>query len=295
MSDEFDAVVARVRERVTPDAEERARLEAVADEVVERARAAVADLDVDAAVVRVGSTARGTWTAGDRDVDVFVRFPPSLDRERLEAYGLRVGHAAVPNGHEEYAEHPYVKGTVDGYDVDLVPCYAVDDATEAQSAVDRTPFHTRYVEDRIDDELAADVRVAKRFLKAVGVYGSDLKTRGFSGYLTELLVVEYGGFRPLVEAVASDWHPPVRFDPEGHGRTEFDDPLVFVDPTDPERNCSRTRATTASNPRIPTPWTRPPSGRRSSAAGRRPWQSGSTPPTSSTISCGPSSPGRSTA
>ncbi len=236
MSDEFDAVVERVRERVTPDAEERAQLEAVAETVVERATAAVADLDVDAEVVRVGSTARGTWTAGDRDVDVFVCFSPDLDRERLERLGLEVGHATVPDGHEEYAEHPYVKGTVDGYEVDLVPCFAVDDATEAQSAVDRTPFHNRYVEARLDGELAADVRVAKRFCKAVRVYGSDLKTRGFSGYLTELLVLAYGGFRPLVEAAAEDWHPPVRFDPEDHGERSFDDPLVFVDPTDPERN-----------------------------------------------------------
>ena len=236
MSDEFDAVIERVRERVTPDAAERAELEAVADDVVRRAEAAVADLAVEVEVVRVGSTARDTWTAGDRDVDVFVCFPPPLDRERLERYGLRVGHAAVPDGHEEYAEHPYVKGTVDGYDVDLVPCFAVEDATEAQSAVDRTPFHTRYVADGLDDRLAADVRVAKRFCKAVGVYGSDLKTRGFSGYLTELLVLEYDGFRPLVEAAATDWHPPVRFDPADHGRRSFDDPLVFVDPTDPERN-----------------------------------------------------------
>jgi tRNA nucleotidyltransferase (CCA-adding enzyme) len=67
------------------------------------------------------------------------------------------------------------------------------------------------------------------------VYGSDLKTRGFSGYLTELLVVEYGGFRAFVEA-AADWHPPVVIDPEGHAAASFDDPLVVVDPTDPERN-----------------------------------------------------------
>lgn len=238
MSDEFDAVVERVRERVTPDAEERAELDAVAAAVVDRAAAAVADLDrdVDADVVRVGSTARETWTAGDRDVDVFVCFPPELDRTELETYGLEVGHAVLPDGHEEYAEHPYVRGTVDGYDVDLVPCFAVEDATAARSAVDRTPFHTRYVRDRLDDDLAADVRVCKAFMKGVGVYGSDLKTRGFSGYLTELLVLAYGGFRPLIEAAADDWHPPVRFDPAGHGETDFEDPIVFVDPTDPDRN-----------------------------------------------------------
>jgi len=238
MSEEFDAVVERVRERVVPDGDERARLDSVVATLRERTDAAIADLPLDADdvdVVLVGSTARGTWLAGERDVDLFVRFPTSLSREQLEEYGLEIGHAVLPDGHEEYAEHPYVKGTFDGFDVDLVPCFAVPDATAIRSAVDRTPFHTEYLADRVDAHLADEVRVCKQFLTGVGVYGSDLRTRGFSGYLTELLVVEYGGFRGLVEA-AADWQPPVELDPGDHGRASFDDPLVVIDPTDPERN-----------------------------------------------------------
>jgi len=244
MSDEFDAVVERVRERVEPDAAERERLDRVAEDLHERARAAIADLPVDAEVIQVGSTARDTWLAGDRDIDLFVSFPADVSRDDLESYGLDVGHAVLPQGHEEYAEHPYVKGTDDGFDVDLVPCYAVEDAAEIQSAVDRTPFHTEYLEDRIDESLAGDVRVAKQFLTGIGVYGSDLRTRGFSGYLTELLVHEYGGFRAFVEA-AAEWHPPVELDPEGHAQATFDDPLVVIDPTDPERNVAAVCSTEA--------------------------------------------------
>ncbi|WP_324756098.1 CCA tRNA nucleotidyltransferase [Haloarcula montana] len=235
MSDEFDTVVERVRERVSPDDDERTRLQRAASEVRRRAADAVATLPVTAEIVQVGSTARGTWTAGDRDIDVFVCFPPELDRETLESYGLEVGHAVLPEGREEYAEHPYVVGEIEGYTVDLVPCYDVADATAIQSAVDRTPFHTRYLESRLDDRLAGEVRVTKQFLKGVGVYGSDLRTRGFSGYLTELLIVEYGSFRAFLEA-AADWQPPVEFDPEDHAEATFDDPLVVVDPTDPDRN-----------------------------------------------------------
>jgi tRNA nucleotidyltransferase (CCA-adding enzyme) len=247
----FESVLKRVRDRVVPDAEEAAELEAAVDALTERAEAALEDLPVEADVLLVGSTARGTWLAGDRDVDLFVRFSPDLDREDLERYGLEVGHAVLPGGHEEFAEHPYVKGEHRGFEVDCVPCYAVENATEIRSAVDRTPFHTDYLEGRIDP-LADDVRVAKAFLSGVGVYGSDLRTKGFSGFLTELLVLEYGGFREFVEA-AADWHPPVELDPEDHGRERetaspsrndevgdadlaFSDPLVVVDPTDPARN-----------------------------------------------------------
>ncbi|MFC6787511.1 CCA tRNA nucleotidyltransferase [Halobaculum halobium] len=236
--DDLDAVLEAVRERVTPDAAERERLEAAAADLADRARAAVSELPSpadEADVLTVGSTARGTWLAGDRDIDLFVRFPADLSREELERFGLRVGHAVLPDGEEEYAEHPYVVGTADGFDVDLVPCYGVEAATEIRSAVDRTPFHNDYLVERLTDDLAGDVRALKAFLKGIGVYGSNLRTRGFSGYLTELLVLEHGGARETLEAVA-DWHPPVRLDPERHGAAEFDDPLVVIDPTDPERN-----------------------------------------------------------
>ncbi|WP_135820378.1 CCA tRNA nucleotidyltransferase [Halostella litorea] len=233
--DAFRAATRAVREEIDPAPEERERLSAAAAELVDRCEAAVADIGVDADALLVGSTARGTWISGDRDIDVFVRFPPDLDRERLEAYGLRVGDEVLPEGGEEYAEHPYVTGEFRGFDVDLVPCYDVASATEIQSAVDRTPFHTEYLRERLDEASAADVRLAKQFLKGVGAYGSDLRTQGFSGYLVELLVLAYGGFRPFVEA-AADWHPPVRLDPEDHGTATFDDPLVVIDPTDPGRN-----------------------------------------------------------
>ncbi|TKX75674.1 CCA tRNA nucleotidyltransferase [Halorubrum sp. GN11_10-6_MGM] len=233
--DDLEAVLSRVRERVLPEPGERERLSAAAATLTDRTREAIADLPVDADVVQVGSTARGTWVAGDRDIDLFVRFDADLDRAQLEEYGLEIGHAVLPDGHEEYAEHPYVKGSYEGFDVDLVPCHDVETAGDLVSAVDRTPFHDAYLSARLDDDLAADVVLAKAFLKGIGAYGSDLRTEGFSGYLTELLVLELGGFVPLVESARS-WHPPVEFDPEGHAERTFEDPLVVVDPTDPTRN-----------------------------------------------------------
>jgi tRNA nucleotidyltransferase (CCA-adding enzyme) len=232
---DLEAVLSRVRDRVLPTPAERERLRTVAAALAERTREAIADLPVEADVVQVGSTARSTWVAGDRDIDLFVRFGADLDREQLEKYGLAVGHAVLPDGHEEYAEHPYVKGNYEGFDVDLVPCHDVETASALVSAVDRTPFHDAYLSARLDDDLADDVVLAKAFLKGIGAYGSDLRTEGFSGYLTELLVLELGGFVPLVESVRS-WHPPMEFDPEGHAERTFEDPLVVVDPTDPTRN-----------------------------------------------------------
>lgn len=235
MNETLRSTVETVRERVEPTDAEREQLEKTAAHVIERTKEAVAELPVEADVLRVGSTGRETWLRGDRDIDVFVRFPTTLDRESLREYGLAVGHRVLPDGRLEYAEHPYVTGEVSGYSIDLVPCFGVESAADIRSAVDRTPFHAEYISDRLARELATDVRVLKRFCETIGIYGSDLRTRGFSGYLSELLVLEYGGFIEVVEA-AAEWRPPVILDPENHAAAEFDDPLVVIDPTDPQRN-----------------------------------------------------------
>ncbi|KAF1078888.1 CCA tRNA nucleotidyltransferase [Methanogenium sp. MK-MG] len=186
----------------------------------------------------VGSVARNTWISGDRDIDVFMLYPPDMSREALEEEGIILGRSIASRfgGQfvEKYAEHPYVNATVSGFDVDLVPCYAVTDAACIQSAVDRTPFHTRYIQSHIGG-LEDDVLLMKQFSKAGGVYGSDLMTEGFAGYLCELLVLTYGGFGPLIKACRS-WQTGQTIDIAGHQGKQFDDPLVVIDPVDPNRN-----------------------------------------------------------
>ena len=186
----------------------------------------------------VGSIARNTWVRGDRDLDVFMLFDPSISREELELQGLSLARsiagAYTDKFHEKYAEHPYINASIDDVDVDLVPCYNVSSATKIQSAVDRTPFHTRYITEKING-LIDDVLLLKRFTKAGGIYGSDQMTEGFSGYLCELLILHYGGFTPLLEAAAG-WRPHMIIDIEHHAAKAFDEPLVVIDPVDPRRN-----------------------------------------------------------
>ena len=224
-----DAVLVRLR----PTEEERTHVCGLA----KRLLAAIAQSGKAEGMV-VGSVARNTWVRGDRDLDIFMLFDPALSREALEAEGLALARSIAGSFtdryHEKYAEHPYINATIDNVDVDLVPCYNVDSATRIQSAVDRTPFHTRYISSRING-LIDDVLLLKQFAKAGGIYGSDQMTEGFSGYLCELLVLYYGGFSALIEAAAL-WRPGFVIDSEKHAAKEFEEPLVVIDPVDPRRN-----------------------------------------------------------
>jgi tRNA nucleotidyltransferase (CCA-adding enzyme) len=147
---------------------------------------------------------------------------------------MELARCVAPDHVEKYAEHPYVHVRVDGLEVDLVPCYLVEDAAHLKSAVDRTPFHTKYVSQRIVGR-EDDVLVLKQFMKGVGVYGSELKVGGFSGYLAELLMLCYGSFADVLQKAAA-WHPGQILDLEGHGTARHIEPLIVVDPVDPGRN-----------------------------------------------------------
>jgi tRNA nucleotidyltransferase (CCA-adding enzyme) len=198
--------------------------------IIARIEALARERGVSLQPILVGSAARGTWLAGDHDLDVFLGVPPGGD---LTA-ALELARLASPDHEEKYAEHAYVHARMDGFEVDLVPCYLVEDASHLESAVDRTPFHTRYVSRRIPGR-EDDVLLLKQFMKGVDVYGSELKTGGFSGYLAELLVLCYGSFVEVLQAAAA-WRPGQRLDPEGHGTARHDEPLIMVDPVDPGRN-----------------------------------------------------------
>lgn len=208
--------------------------------------------EYDKEAVLMGSVAKNTFLKGDKDLDVFVFFPQEVEKEVLEEEGLEIGQDVFNHFDSdyviEYAEHPYTKGTIDNFDVEIVPCCQVDSGQELNSAVDRTPFHTRWVNDNLSEEEKEEVIVLKKFLKGVDLYGSSLKTKGFSGYLCELLIDEYGSFESLLEAVP-DWRRKEKIDPEGHWQSDKgirvpkdlwqkfkEDILIVIDPVDPKRN-----------------------------------------------------------
>ncbi|MBP2030498.1 tRNA nucleotidyltransferase (CCA-adding enzyme) [Methanohalophilus levihalophilus] len=233
----MDAIEKRVLERIKPSDEEKIRLENTASYLMKRAKELAIENDISGAELQlVGSAARGTWISGTHDLDIFISFEPSLPRKKLEEYGLLIGRQMAKEAEsweEGYAEHPYTKLKYSGFDVDIVPCYRVESAENIISAVDRTPFHNLFIKEHIGG-LENDVLLLKQFMKAGGVYGSELKTGGFSGYLTELLVIHYGSFEDVLQAAAS-WKPgeTIEMVKPKHG---FEDSMVVIDPTDPNRN-----------------------------------------------------------
>ncbi|MEM1927197.1 MAG: CCA tRNA nucleotidyltransferase [Acidilobaceae archaeon] len=204
-------------------------------------------LGLEARVSVEGSFAKKTLLSDKREVDVFVLFKDVTDewieRESLEILEKCLG--GVFKIKKKYAQHPYVTVELDDLSADVVPARLIESPSESSLGVSRTPFHTKYVLEKIqaNPSLADEIRLLKSFMRGVGVYGAESGIDGFSGYLAELLVVKYGGFREVLNAV-SQWSPPVYIDVENAGVEEElrkryrDSPIIVVDPVDPKRNAA---------------------------------------------------------
>lgn len=224
----LDRILKRI---VSPPKEREAELE-LANQLVSEVRKHGRD------AVLVGSIAKNTCLRGDKDIDIFILFPKNVSREQLEKEGLEIGRKVCKafgvKPELKYAEHPYTRTKIKGYEVDIVPCYKIKPGEKIISAVDRSPLHTKYIKTRIGNKNN-EVRLLKYFCKQIGVYGANIRVHGFSGYLCELLILHYGSFEKVLRA-ASKWHYGVNIDIEDHGKLKFDTPLVVIDPIDPRRN-----------------------------------------------------------
>jgi tRNA nucleotidyltransferase (CCA-adding enzyme) len=222
---------------VTPTPDEQRRLQDSVTRLLAAcdARLAAAGLPGKASVQ--GSVAKGTWLRGGADIDLFLLLDPQVPAERLERVALEVGPHVLAGVQKKYAQHPYLTGTFEGHAVDLVPAYAVPEATAKMSAVDRTPFHTAWVAGHLDAAARDQVRLLKRWMKGTAVYGAQTAIGGFSGYLVEVLVARFGSFAAVLDWLAADAKPR-RIRLAGDEVTDDVSPLVVVDPVDPARNCA---------------------------------------------------------
>jgi tRNA nucleotidyltransferase (CCA-adding enzyme) len=183
----------------------------------------------------VGSTAKDTYLMDNLDIDLFLLFPKKTPKNTLKNIGLQIGRTVLTDREECYAEHPYIRGRFHGYKTEIVPCYQVKTASQKISAVDRTPLHTKYIIEHLSIDQKQEVRLFKQFLKGITCYGAEAEIEGFSGYLCEILILNYHCFHDLI-LQARKWTTGLVLALKKGTYPEFNTPLTVIDPVDPERN-----------------------------------------------------------
>ncbi|MDE1827774.1 MAG: CCA tRNA nucleotidyltransferase [Candidatus Micrarchaeota archaeon] len=200
-------------------------------------------------LVVAGSIARSTNLKGDHDIDIFMLFDKKVSHKNLEKMGIEYAKRMVDKKSGErfelkYAQHPYARLHLDKIDmkIDVVPAYKIDNIEELATAVDRTPLHTKFINKHFTDKMRDDVRLLKYLLKGHGIYGAEVKVQGFSGYLCELLIYNFGSFNNLLES-AVNFKMPLCISPKDKAAKadkqtfeKFGSDFVVIDPVDSNRN-----------------------------------------------------------
>jgi tRNA nucleotidyltransferase (CCA-adding enzyme) len=194
-------------------------------------------------IVFGGSFAKGTWLRNETDIDIFIKFHKNIDYDDFETFGKQIGMQSLMeySPYLRYADHPYVEVVIDKIKVNVVPCFDVPFG-EWKSAADRSPFHTSYMVNHLDQEQKNQVRILKRFLKSLKIYGAEISTEGFSGYVCEVLILKFGSFLSTIEFFSTHFsnkmiisidESTIPADSNNVNQNSF---AVILDPVDQNRN-----------------------------------------------------------
>ena len=195
-----------------------------------------------------GSFAKGTNLKNDMDIDIFIIIDKDVNEQDFERIALDVGFKVLKkyNPITRYSEHPYVEGfayinkkNTELIRLNIVPCYNVEKGLW-KSAADRSQYHTEYMQKMLKPSQKNEIRILKAFLKGIGIYGAELSISGFSGYVTEVLVLKYGNFKNVIKKIATLKKKGEIISIEKISNAniykKFQSPIIIIDPIDPNRN-----------------------------------------------------------
>src|SRR2546422_1661161 len=237
-----EIVLQQVAKKIVPSDQEQEKMIGLSQTIQREVEDVLASAGIQAKVSPQGSFARDTWLSGEADLDIFARFPPTMEREEWVEKVLPTMRKYFSRYRvlERYAEHPFLEFRVDGVRVNIVPSYDVKKG-EWKSATDRTPYHTEFMQTHLTPDLRREARLLKMFAKGIGTYGAEIRIGGFSGMLIDTLVLYYQSFMETLRH-ASSWTKGTLLEigkPEGIVSPREKDPnvdLVVIDPVDPNPN-----------------------------------------------------------
>ncbi|MFH0868809.1 MAG: CCA tRNA nucleotidyltransferase [archaeon] len=249
---ELNGVLKNAAKLVTPSKAEESETNKIAEEVIEKVNACAVSQKIKAALQAGGSVAKGTWLPGISDIDFFLVFDYDTFSERsaeLSNYAERILRKSFRvtrlHGSRDYFSAKHRK-----YALEIVPVLDISHGEKARNTTDYSVLHVRWLAKQIkkNPKLKTEIRLAKQFFKAAGVYGAESYIRGFSGHVLEILVVYYGSFTKLAKSILK-WKYQETIDIRSYyknsrdifeklNKSKLQSAIILVDPIEKERNAA---------------------------------------------------------
>jgi len=250
MSD-LKKVLREAVKEIKPDEGLMKRIRKISSGFCESLREELVKAKIKADVFVGGSFAKGTLVKKKKyDVDIFVRFSWEYEdlSDDLEPVLKRVCKNLGFSYGRVHGSRDYFMIDIDErIDLEVIPVTKIKKPSEERNVTDLSYFHVSYVKKKAK-KLEGEIRLAKVFCAANGVYGAESYIQGFSGYALECLVIYYGSFvKMLRELVKVELGNRLVIDIEKHykrkdnvffevNENKLQSPVILIDPTYKERN-----------------------------------------------------------
>ena len=229
----------KILENIKPTRDEELRISKIVSNVLNKIKIRGAE------AIYGGSGAKGTWLRGTHDIDIYVKFNYKKFKNKSDKIAELLYRALVRKFKVSrlHGSRDYFQIKQKGFTFEIVPILNIKKPSEAKNLTDFSQLHVEYVKkyNKRYKHLADDIRIAKAFAQARGVYGAESYIQGFSGYVLELLVIHYKSFLNLVKE-ASKWSDRTIIGSkklaEKLNRAKTISPLILIDPVQPDRNAA---------------------------------------------------------
>jgi tRNA nucleotidyltransferase (CCA-adding enzyme) len=239
---------------VKPTEAEHIEFVKVAEKLVRKIKKTAKELDIKCSPYIGGSFGKITYLKGSSDVDVFMRFDKSYNDSDLSKFLEKILIDSKIKYKKQKGSRDYFSGTYGSKDYkiefELVPNRFVSKKSEAVNSTDLSPLHVEFLKlkEKENSELTDEIRLAKQFFKAQGLYGAESYIGGFSGHVIDILIMTYGSLDNLIEE-GKTWESQKFIDINSVYKN-FDEAslklgddknssLVMIDPIISDRNAAR--------------------------------------------------------
>lgn len=212
------------------------------DLMLSRIRKEIKKRKINAKAVVGGSFAKGTFLKQDHDIDIFVAFNMKHAGDDLSEMLAKILKPMKPERIHGSRDYFKVRNSLN---FEIVPVLGIKKPSDARNVTDFSPLHVQWV-NKNGAKYKGDIRLAKKFCKANGIYGAESYINGLSGHVLDIIVIYYKGFNGLIKGAAK-WKDKqvIDFYKTHRGKALFnlnksktEGPLVVIDPVQPDRNAS---------------------------------------------------------
>ena len=197
---------AEILNEIKPNGIERAKIELIVDEVLRVVGNALKKSGYKCSLFVGGSFGKDTYLKGGSDIDVFARFDKSYEDSKISGFLNEALVLCGFNLKREKGSRDYFSFDFRGVKFELVPNRRIGKVSDMMNSTDVSPLHVEFLREKVlkNKRLCDEIRLAKQFFKAKGLYGAESYINGFSGHVIDILIAFYGSLEKLLVA-AKNW------------------------------------------------------------------------------------------